>query len=53
MSFDEIFNLTSGGFFYSRSIMENRPVDPDNIEESHRPICFMRIKYKTRANDLP
>ena len=23
-------------------IMENRPVDPDNILESHRPVSFMR-----------
>ena len=34
-------------------IMENRSVDPDNIQGSHRLISFMRIKYITRANDLP
>ena len=33
-------------------IMENRPVDPGSIQGSHRPIFFMRIKYRTRANDL-
>ena len=32
--------------------MENHPVDPDNIEGSHRPVSFMRIKYIPRANDL-
>ena len=34
-------------------IIENRPVDPDNIQGSHRSISFMRITYITRANDLP
>ena len=32
--------------------MENRPVHPGSIQGSHRPISFMRIKYRTRANDL-
>ena len=33
---------------------ENRPVDPGSIQGSHRPMSlFMRIKYRTRANDLP
>ena len=27
-------------------------LDPANIQGSHRPISFMRIKYRTRANDL-
>ena len=36
-----------------RMVMENRLVDPGSIQGSHRPISFMRIKYKTRANDLP
>ena len=35
----------------NRMIMENRPVDPGSIQGSHRPISFMRIKYRTRAND--
>ena len=34
-------------------VMENRPVDPGSIQGSHRPISFMRIKYRTHANDLP
>ena len=43
------------GFIVSvhRMSMENRPVDPDNIQRGHRPISFMRMKYITRANDLP
>ena len=36
-----------------RMVMENRPVDPGSIQGSHRPTSFMRIKYGTRANDLP
>ena len=36
-----------------RMFMENRPVDPGSIQGSHRPVSFMRIKYRTRANDLP
>ena len=36
-----------------RMVMENRPVDPGSIQGNHRPIFFMRIKYTTRANDLP
>ena len=31
--------------------MENRPVDPGSIQESHRSISFTRIKHRTRAND--
>ena len=33
-------------------VMENRPVDPGSIQGSHRPISFMRIKHRTRANDI-
>ena len=36
-----------------RMVMENRQVDPSSIQASHRPISFMRIKYRTRANCLP
>ena len=32
-------------------VMENRPVDPGSIQGSHRPISFIRIKHRTRAND--
>ena len=35
-----------------RMVMENRPVDPGSIQGSHRYISFMRIKYRTRANDV-
>ena len=28
-------------------------VDPDNLQGSHRLMSFMRIKYITRANELP
>ena len=34
-----------------RMVMENRPVDPGSIQGSHRPISFIRIKDRTRAND--
>ena len=34
-------------------VMKNRRVDPGSIQGSHRPISFMGIKYRTRANDLP
>ena len=30
-----------------RMVMENRPVDPDSIQGSHRPISFTRIKHRT------
>ena len=33
-------------------VMENRPVDPGSIQGSHRPISFIRIKHRTRANDI-
>ena len=33
-----------------RMVMENRPVDPGSIKGNHRPISFIRIKHKTRAN---
>ena len=33
-------------------VMENRPVDPGSIQGSHRPISFIRIKHRTRANDF-
>ena len=31
-------------------VMENRPVDPDSIQGSHRPTSFIRMKHRTRAN---
>ena len=36
-----------------RMVVENRLVDPGSIQGSHRPISFMGMKYRTRANDLP
>ena len=41
------------GFIVSvhRMVMENRPVDPGSIQGSHRPMSFIRIKNRTRAND--
>ena len=33
-----------------RVVIENRPVDPGSIQGSHRPISFIRIKHRTRAN---
>ena len=36
-----------------RMAMENRPVGHGSIQGSHRPISFMGMKYRTRANDLP
>ena len=35
-----------------RMVMENRPVDPGSIQGSHRPISFIRIKHRTRADDF-
>ena len=35
-----------------RMVMENRPVDPGGIQGSHRPKSFIRIKYRTRADDI-
>ena len=35
-----------------RMVTENRPVDPGSIQGSHRPISFIRIKHRTRANDF-
>ena len=35
-----------------RMVIENRPVDPGSIQGSHRPISFVRIKHRTRANDI-
>ena len=35
-----------------RMVMENRPVDPGSIQGSHRPISFIRIIHRTRANDI-
>ena len=35
-----------------RMVMENRPVDPGSIQGSHRPISFIRIKHRTRADDI-
>ena len=37
---------------FSRMVMENRPVDPGSIQGSHRPISFIRIKHRTRADDI-
>ena len=34
-----------------RMVMENRPVDPGSIKGSHRPISFIRVKHRTRADD--
>ena len=33
-------------------VMESRPVDPGSIQGSHRPISFIRIKHRTRADDI-
>ena len=33
-------------------VMENRPVDPGSIPGSLRPISFIRIKHRTRADDI-
>ena len=33
-------------------VMENRPVDPGSIQGNHRPISFIRIKHRTRADDI-
>ena len=35
-----------------RTVMENRPVDPGSIQGSHRPVSFIRMKHRTRANDF-
>ena len=35
-----------------RMVMENRPVDPGSIQGSHRPISFIRIKHRPRADDI-
>ena len=35
-----------------RIVRENRPVDPGSIQGSHRPISFIRIIHRTRANDF-
>ena len=35
-----------------RMVMENRPVDLGSIQGSHRPISFIGIKHRTRADDL-
>ena len=40
------------GYIVYRMVTENRPVDPGSIQGSHRPISFIRIKHKTRANNL-
>ena len=41
-------NEYSSTMFY----MENRPVDPGSIPGSLRPISFIRIKHRTRADDI-
>ena len=33
-------------------VTENRPVDPGSIQGSHRPISFIRIKHRIRADDI-
>ena len=53
---DIVLNIISTlheGYIVSahRMVMENRPVDPGSIQGSHRPISFIRIKHRTRAND--
>ena len=35
-----------------RMVIENRPVDPGSFQGSHRPISFIRIKHRTRADDI-
>ena len=35
-----------------KMVIENRPFDPGSIQGSHRPISFIRIKHRTRANDF-
>ena len=35
-----------------RMVVENHPVHPGSIQGSHRSICFIRIKHRTRANDF-
>ena len=35
-----------------RMVMENSPVDPGSIQGSHRPISFIKIKHRTRADDI-
>ena len=35
-----------------RMLTENRPVDPGSIHWSHRPISFMRNKYRTRERPI-
>ena len=44
MSFDKNFDLTAE--VQKMITMENSPVDPDNIQGSHRRISFMKIKFK-------
>ena len=34
-----------------RMVMESRPVDLGSIQGSHRPIFFIKIKHRTRADD--
>ena len=59
MSYNNIIVLTIiptlyEGYIVSvhRMVMENRLVDLGSIQGSHRPISFIRIKYRTRANDF-
>ena len=49
-----LISLPSEGYIVSvhSMVMENRPVDPGNIQGSHRPISFIRIKQRIRANDI-
>ena len=35
-----------------RMVMENRAVDPDSIQGSHRPISLISTKHRTRADDF-
>ena len=34
-------------------VIETRAIDPGGIQGSHPPISFMKIKYRTRADDFP
>ena len=44
---------TSTEIMYAQLVtLTNRPVDTGSIQGSHRPISFIRIKHRTRANDF-
>ena len=56
----ELFSMTVeiGSWRVVRSLIqllmaiENRPADPVSIQGSHRPISLIRIKHRTRADDI-